>query len=253
MLHLNVIQPQAFSSTPRPTPLAPGVPLHPATSPPLKLFPAPPMSYLNGGALRAAGALADYFKGVTLMSISGISSSNFFQSLSSNSLESNFQSFKKDFQQLGQDLQSGNLSQAQADFAAMQPPAQPVSSSSQSSSTSSSLSSAFHQLATDLQSGNLTAAQSDYSAVQQDLQQQSSSVQGHHHHHHHPQSAQSSGAQNSLNSLFSQLGQALQSGNLSAAQSAYSSLQQEFEQLGTGASSSTSPSSTSSSSVNVTA
>jgi len=192
------------------------------------------------------------------MSVSGISSSNFFQSLTSNSLESNFQTFKKEFQQLGQDLQSGNLSQAQADFAAMESPAQPVSSSSQSTSTSSSLSSAFQQLATDLQSGNLTAAQSDFSTIQQDLQQQSASVQPHHRHHHHPaESAPSSGSQNPFSTLFSQLGQALQSGNLSAAQSAYTSLQQEFEQLGAGASSSsnsTSPSSTSSTtSVNVTA
>ncbi|HTZ30953.1 MAG TPA: hypothetical protein VMH31_00750 [Methylomirabilota bacterium] len=191
------------------------------------------------------------------MSVSGISSSNFFQSLTSNSLESNFQTFKKEFQQLGQDLQSGNLSQAQADFAAMESPAQPVSSSSQSTSTSSSLSSAFQQLATDLQSGNLTAAQSDFSTIQQDLQQQSASVQHHHHHHHPAESAPSSGSPNPLSTLFSQLGQALQSGNLSAAQSAYTSLQQEFEQLGAGASSSsnsTSPSSTSSTtSVNVTA
>ena len=188
------------------------------------------------------------------MSISGITSSNFFQSLDSTSLESNFQTFKKDFQQLGQDLQSGNLSQAQADFAAMESPTQPVSSSSQSSSTS--LSSAFQHLATDLQSGNLTAAQSDYSTIQQDLQQQSSSVQHHHHHHHAP--SQSSDSQNPINSLFSELGQALQSGNLSAAQAAYTSLQQEFEQLTPGASSSTSNSTTSSStssanSLNITA
>ena len=186
------------------------------------------------------------------MSISGITSSNFFQSLDSTSLESNIQAFKKDFQQLGQDLQPGNLSQAQADFAAMESPAQPVASSSQSSSTS--LSSAFQHLATDLQSGNLTAAQSDYSTIQQDLQQ-SSSVQRHHHHH---APSQSSDSQNPINSLFSELRQALQSGNLSSAQAAYTSLQQEFEQFAPGASSSTSNSTTSSStsyanSLNITA
>jgi len=174
------------------------------------------------------------------MSVSGIASS-IFQFLNPSSAQSNYQNFQKEFQQLGQDLQSGNLSQAQADFAALQPPVQPASSNSTQSSTNS-LSSAMSQLSQDLQSGNLSAAQQDYATVKQDLQQQfSGSVSGHHHHHHHrPSSSQDSSSQNPLSQLFSQLGQALQSGNLSVAQSAYTSLQQEFQQLGA---SSTSPSS----------
>ncbi|HYA63838.1 MAG TPA: hypothetical protein VED66_11595 [Candidatus Sulfotelmatobacter sp.] len=187
------------------------------------------------------------------MSVSGIASSSIFQFLNPSSAQSNLQ---KEFQQLGQDLQSGNLSQAQSDFQALEAPVQSVSSTNMQSSTNS-LSSAMRQLSQDLQSGNLSAAQQDYSTVQQDLQQQlsgASSVSGHHHHHHHhASSSQDSSSQNPLNQLFSQLGQALQSGNLSAAQSAYTSLQQEFQQLGA-SSSSTSPSSTSStSSVNVSA
>jgi hypothetical protein len=61
----------------------------------------------------------------------------------------------------------------------------------------------------------------------QDLEQ-SFAASGHHHH-----SAGSAGfsiSQNSLEQLFSRLGQDLQSGNLSKAQSAYA-LQQEFTQL----------------------
>jgi outer membrane protein assembly factor BamD (BamD/ComL family) len=157
-----------------------------------------------------------------------------------------FPNFQKEFQQLGQDLQSGNLSQAQADFQALESPVQPVPSTNTQSSTNS-LSSAMSQLSQDLQSGNLSAAQQDYATVQQDLQQQfSGAVSGHHHHHHHASSSQESASQNPLNQLFSQLGQALQSGNLSAAQSAYASLQQEFQQLGASSPSSTSSCSSSS-------
>src|SRR3974390_607296 len=192
----------------------------------------------------------------SLISVPGITSS-LFQLLDPASLQSNSHSFKKEFQQLGQDLQSGNLAQAQANFAALQPPTPPVSSSSQSSSNS--LASAFSQLSNDLQSGNLSAAQQDYSNIQTDLQQ-SASVSGlhHHHHHHHVESSQDSSqdsSQISLSSLFSQLGQALQSGNLSAAQSAYTSLRQEFAQFAPGASTSTSSptSAGSSASINLTA
>jgi hypothetical protein len=81
------------------------------------------------------------------------------------------------------------------------------------------------QLATDLKSGNLPGAQKDF----QPGPQQSSAASGHHHH-----SAGSAGfsiSQNSLEQLFSRLGQDLQSGNLSKAQSAYAPLQQEFTQL----------------------
>ena len=75
---------------------------------------------------------------------------------------------------------------------------------------------AFQKLAQDLQSGNLSAAQQDFSTIQQDVQAQG----GGHHHHSHGQD--SSGAQqNPVAQLFSELGQALQSGNLTAAQQAY--------------------------------
>jgi hypothetical protein len=144
--------------------------------------------------------------------------------------KSNAHNFKQQFQQLGQDLQSGNLSQAQSDFDAIQPNNVPGLSSSFSSND---LASAFNQLPTDLKSGSLSAAQQDYATVQQDLQ--SSAVSRHPHlHHHSGGSASSSTSQNSLEQLFSQLG-------LSQAQSAYASLQQEFAQLGDAATTSTAP------------
>jgi hypothetical protein len=157
--------------------------------------------------------------------------------------KSNANKFKQEFQQLGQDLQSGNLAQAQSDFAALPP------GSVTASSSSSGLASAFNQLATDLKSGNLSAAQQDYAAVQQDLQ---SSAVGHHRHHHSAGSQTPSSSKNSLQQLFSQLGLALQSGNLSTAQSAYTSLQQEFAQLGS-ARNTSSGASTPATSINITA
>ena len=205
------------------------------------------------------------------MSVSGISS-NYSQFPNFQSTQSSLQKFKQEFQQLGQDLQSGNLSQAQSDFAALQPnkaqAASTPSSATTSSSNSNSLSSAFSQLSTDLQSGNLSAAQQDFAAVQQDLQQQfstgatSGGHHGHHHHHRVESSQDSSSSQSSPSSqnpivqLFSQLGQDLQSGNLSAAQSAYASLQQDFAQLGAAPAASattTAPSAPTSNTLNVSA
>jgi len=70
-------------------------------------------------------------------------------------------------------LQTGNLSGAQADFAALQ------ENSLQSSAMQSNnpIAQAFQQLSTDLQSGNLSAAQQDDSNIRQDFQNQASQVE----------------------------------------------------------------------------
>jgi hypothetical protein len=157
------------------------------------------------------------------MSASGISSSNLFDLLDSVNAQSQKQQLQQEIQQLGKDLSAGNLSAAQSDFATLQKDA-PAATSSTSSQSSNPIAQAFQQLAKDLQSGNVSAAQQDFSTIQQDVQAQG----GGHHHHSHPQ--ESSGAQqNPLAELFSELGQALQSGNLSAAQQAYTTLQQDFQ------------------------
>jgi hypothetical protein len=182
--------------------------------------------------VRSTAAALVCAQGATRMSVLGIASSSLFQYLhslsssSSSTSQAGSQNFQQEFQQLGQDLSSGNLSGAQADFQALQPSTQPGSSSPQGSLTT-----AMNQLATDLKSGNLSGAQQDYSKVQQDVQQMSSGLAGHHHHHHSHATAQDS-SQNPISQLFNQLGQDLQSNNISAAQSAYSSLQQEFQQMG---------------------
>ncbi len=96
----------------------------------------------------------------------------------------------------------------------------------------------IQQLGKDLSAGNLSGAQQDFSAIQQDIQSQG----GGHHHHAHAQD--SSGAQqNPIAELFNELGQALQSGNLSAAQQAYTTLQQDFQAASNSGSSSSAPAS----------
>jgi outer membrane protein assembly factor BamD (BamD/ComL family) len=184
------------------------------------------------------------------MGIFGIASTILGQISSATTPNPHKQQVKQGFQLLGQDLQSGNLSQAQSDFASLQqllPGGQQSSLLTPVSSAQSSnpLATAVSQLAQDLKSGNLTAAQSDFATVQQNLQQagpQAGAAHGHHHHHHQSDgdSGQSSGQQNSISTLFGQLGQDLQSGNLSAAQQAYSSLQQAFQQFALNNSSTTS-------------
>lgn len=230
----------------------------------LKLLVLPPITNFRRCG-RQENSLV-YLKETLNMSISGISGSSFFQANGPGNIQGKFQQFQKEFQQLGQDLQSGNLSQAQSDFAAMQQNSPAGSSASTTDSTftssSSSISQAFKQLSQDLQAGNLSAAQSDFSTIQQDLQQSGTQgTQGHHHHHHHQadasQGSSSNGLGSAINQAFGQLGQTLQGGNLPAAQQAYATLQQDFQQFAALGGSSNSGTSTSasgaSSSLNVTA
>jgi outer membrane protein assembly factor BamD (BamD/ComL family) len=171
------------------------------------------------------------------MSVSGISSSSLFDLLDSVNARSQKQLLQQEIQQLGKDLSAGNLSAAQADFATLQKDApQATAASSQSNNP---IAQAFQKLAQDLQAGNLSGAQQDFSTIQQDVQ-----AQGGGHHHHHGQNS-SAAQQNPIAQLFSELGQALQAGNLSAAQQAYTTLQQDFQQTvsSSGATSNTSPAS----------
>jgi soluble cytochrome b562 len=162
------------------------------------------------------------------MSVSGISSGSYvYQTQSSQDWQSQFQKIQTEFQQLGQDLQAGNLTQAQSDYTTL---SQCISNTAQSD-RSDSLAQEFSALGQALQSGDLSAAQQAYSTIQQDMQQ----AVGHmHHHHHHGSSSQTSGStsNSSLAQAFTALGQALQSGSLSAAQTAYTTLQQDLQMLG---------------------
>jgi hypothetical protein len=162
---------------------------------------------------------ADSFKREDIMSVTGIGG-GLSSALFSQSIQSRIQQFQHGFQQLGQDLQAGHLSAAQSDFTALQQ----AGNSTSPTQSNSPVPQDFQKLGTDLQSGNLSAAQQDFSNILQNSQ--TGQTPRHHHHHH----ADNGG--NALSQLFGQLGQSLQSGDLSSAQQAYSALQQDFEQLG---------------------
>src|SRR5216683_238127 len=181
------------------------------------------------------------------MSIIGILSSNLFaageahNTQSSQNNPSKFQQIKTEFQQLGQDLQSGNLAKAQSDFASLSQDltgaGQRSTASTNSAAGTSTVAQAFTQLGQDLRSGNLQGAQQDFTRLQHDLQQISSpQVEGHHHHHHHhtesSESSSSSQHANPIVQAFSTLAQDLQAGNLSGAQSAFAALQNDLQQIG---------------------
>jgi hypothetical protein len=162
------------------------------------------------------------------------------ESLMSHAAHSSTSRFRMAFQQLGQDLKAGNTTQAETDLAMLQP----ATSNEPSSSSPGFMSAAFNKIAQDLQSGNLTAAQSDYATLQQNLQQ-------HSHVSHHLANASSQGAAQTQQ-VLAQLGQALQSGNLSAAQQAYATLQTDLPGfMFTGANGSSSGSAAASSGINI--
>jgi outer membrane protein assembly factor BamD (BamD/ComL family) len=214
------------------------------------------------------------------MSIVGILGSNLFSGVvngfqgTQGAAAPKFEQIKEQFQQLGQDLQSGNLTQAQTDYATLSkefPGANqagttagattaattaatttattnttPTTTATTTTGTASTAQQ-FAQLGQDLQSGNLQAAQQDYTNLQQSAQPNGAQqVRGHHRgHHHHGGGSQSASATSSSSSqtnpishAFGTLSQDLQAGNLSGAQSAFATLQNDLQQIGGFASSS---------------
>src|SRR5271163_3463119 len=121
------------------------------------------------------------------MSISGIAntalSSLLTATQSAQSGQGKFQQIQSEFQQLGQDLQAGNLTQAQQDYATLQQYFQQQQQGAGQvhhhhhhggggdGQQGSQVSSALNSLATALQAGNLSSAQTAFAALQQDLEQ----------------------------------------------------------------------------------
>ncbi len=167
------------------------------------------------------------------MSIAGIASSILTQLISSPQ-NNQAQQLKTEFQQLSQDLQSGNLTHAQTDFTALQ-----QSTPAGFAQSKSPLAQEINTLGSDLQSGKLSAAQQDFANLEQTVQQSS---QIRHHHHHHggggesASSTSSSQQDNPLTQLLNTLGQDLQTGNLTQAQQAYAQLTQSLSLFGFGSS-----------------
>jgi len=155
---------------------------------------------------------------------------------------------QQEFQALANDLKSGDLSGAQKDFSSLQqllPNFTPATagliqssdatSSSSTGSDASPITTDLNVLGQALQSGDLSGAQSDFQKLTQDLQ---SIGAGHHHHHHHKAAAGTGDAKstgtNLIDTDFTALGQALQSGDLNAAQNSFSQLQQDMQTVSQG-------------------
>jgi hypothetical protein len=173
------------------------------------------------------------------VSVSGVSSGDSFQTSVAQGAQNTFQQIQSQFQKVGQDLQSGNLTQAQSDFATLtkdlpsnlQSTAATATTAAGGTTPTNTLAKSFQTLGQDLQAGNLSAAQSDFATIQQDVQQGSGQAGGHHHHHHGGGGgASTQQPTNTLQQDFGALGQALQSGSLTSAQQAYSTFQADLQQ-----------------------
>jgi hypothetical protein len=149
--------------------------------------------------------------------VAGVSANGFYNPGMMNRMEQ----IQQNFQQLGTDLQSGNLSAAQTDFATLQqldPQAGPGTATQ-----GNPIAQAFSQLSQDLGASNLAAAQRDFATLQQDFASRTGMWQRHHH--------GDTGPQSSLGQEFSRLIEMLQTGNQSGAQQVYGTLQQDLQQF----------------------
>src|SRR5271156_4679963 len=175
------------------------------------------------------------------------------QSAQNGSGQGKFQQIQSEFQKLGQDLQAGNLTQAQQDYATLSqnfPNAQTGTTSGTATTGSTAnganpIAQAFTALAQDLQNGNLSGAQQDYATIQQDFQQQQQGAGQVHHHHHHGGGGGQQGSQ--VSQTLNSLSTALQTGNLSSAQTEFAALEQDLAQFTAGSSSGSASGSSSSS------
>jgi hypothetical protein len=149
------------------------------------------------------------------MSVAGISSASFYSPSNPTTPHNNIRF--SDVRQLGQDLQSGNLSAAQQDLASLQQDG--PSGSVSPTHSNNPVAQAFNQLSVDLQSGNLSGAQQAYSNIEHDSPKPPQ-TESHSLHHF----VNGSGGTSQANPLFLELGQELQNATLSAAQQGYTAL-----------------------------
>ena len=140
------------------------------------------------------------------MSVAGINSTNFAHLAN---VQRNLQQVQSEFKQLGQDLQAGNLTQAQADFVTL--------SQSLASPPNFVGPTALGQKNDSAASPAIPPTFVGPNAVNQPTQAHSAS--GSHHRIHFRQA-------------LTQLGQALQAGNLSTAQQAFATMEQIWQKYG---------------------
>jgi len=141
------------------------------------------------------------------MSIAGIAGTAFAQLAN---VQRNYQKVQTEFKQLGQDLQAGNLTQAQADFVIL---SQSLASNQQTGAVNSAGTSSVSP-----------PTVVGPNAVNRSTQTQSGSASHHRIH---------------FRQALTQLGQALQEGNLAAAQQAFTTMEQIWQKFGGSVTSST--------------
>jgi hypothetical protein len=149
------------------------------------------------------------------MSVAGIASAGLSQLAS---LQRNYQQVRGEFKQLGQDLQAGNLTQAQTDFVTLS------QSAASQFSGNSPVAKALNSLGQALQSNNLTGAQQAFASLPSHIVGPCAVPHSVH-------AGSSSAQQSAFSQALSQMGQALQTGNLTAAQQAFSAMQQSWQQM----------------------
>jgi hypothetical protein len=126
-------------------------------------------------------------------------------------IQRNYQTVRGEFQNLGQDLQAGNLSQAQTDFVTLS------ATVSAQYGANSAVSKTLNSIGQALQSGDLSTAQQAFSTLPAGLA--GGGQAGHH------------GTMHPFSQGLNLLGQALQSGNLTGAQQAFAALQPNWQQV----------------------
>lgn len=162
------------------------------------------------------------------MSISAVSTSSNINSANPFQTWRTFiQQKKQDISDIGTALKSGDLSSAQKAFSDLQSLSSATQGQVKTASKKSSVPDDFASLDQALQSGSLSDAQAAYTKLQTDIQAQAG---GHHHRHHASENSSSTNSrQGDLAGEFSALGQALQSGSLGDAQTAFTKLMTDLK------------------------
>jgi DNA-binding FadR family transcriptional regulator len=147
-----------------------------------------------------------------------------------------FQEAWQDYKQIGQDLQSGDLTDAQTAYSNLQQLVQAYpGSSSTSSSTPTTVQTDFATLGQDLQAGNLTSSQSAFSKLQSDIAAALQPATGSSTTAATPAVSTSTPTPSPIQQVqqdYLQLASALQSGSLTGAQSAFAALEQALQTQG---------------------
>src|ERR1039457_5552584 len=157
------------------------------------------------------------------MSVAGIATTAFS---TLGQIQHKYQSVQGEFKQLGQDLSSGNLTKAQTDFVTLS-----QSAASGQMAANPTVNKALNTLGQALQSGDLSAAQQAYATMPPIPAATTVKEQYLASHHTHPgaDSASSTAQQSStIGQILTQMGQALQSGSLTAAQQAFAAMKQNW-------------------------